>query len=123
MSAVGEKIDQFAIPVCNVFKAKLLNDQVCYQVDLNKFSHRNNIERELEFGFSFMMDFNEDRQVTIDESFTLPNPNANEFTMSRYILKLVTDSNQHSIHFNTIGRMALGILHLTIYFLNSSFTC
>ena len=103
MSAVGEKIDQFAIPVCNVFGAKLLNDQVCYQVDLNQFSQRNNIERELEFGFNFLMDFNEDRQVTIDESFTLPNPNANEYTMSRYILKLVTDSNQHSIHFNTIG--------------------
>ena len=120
MSAVGEKIDQFAIPVCNVFEAKLLNDQVCYQVDLNQFSQRNNIERELEFGFNFLMDFNEDRQVTIDESFTLPNPNANEYTMSRYILKLVTDSNQHSIHFNTIGMHFMYINY--IYFLYSFFT-
>merc|ERR1712155_53286 len=38
MSAMGVKIDQFDHRVCNSFKAKILYDQLCYEVDLNTFS-------------------------------------------------------------------------------------
>ena len=40
MSVVGIKLDQFNDPVCNSFQAKVLNDQLCYEVDLNKFSNK-----------------------------------------------------------------------------------
>ena len=62
---VGIKIDQFDVPVCNSFQAKILNDQLCYEVDLNKFSIKDNIDNELKLGFAFLMDYNEDRQVTL----------------------------------------------------------
>ena len=65
MSIVGVKIDQFDVPVCNSFQAKILNDQLCYEVDLNKFSIKDNIDNELKLGFAFLMDYNEDRQVTL----------------------------------------------------------
>ena len=65
MSMVGIKIDQFDVPVCNSFQAKILNDQLCYEVDLNKFSIKDNIDNELKLGFAFLMDYNEDRQVTL----------------------------------------------------------
>ena len=32
MSAMGVKIDKFDVPVCNSFQAKILNDQLCYEV-------------------------------------------------------------------------------------------
>ena len=64
MSSVGRKIDQFDVPVCNSFQAKHFNDQLCYVVDLNKLSNKRNIEKELELGFYFLMDYNEDRQLT-----------------------------------------------------------
>ena len=67
MSAMGTKIDEFDVPVCNSFQAKVLNDQLCYEVDLNKLSNKNNLDRELKSGFSFIMDYNEDRQVTFDQ--------------------------------------------------------
>ena len=44
---MGVKIDQFAVPVCNSFQAKVLNDQLCYEVDLNELSNKNNLKREL----------------------------------------------------------------------------
>ena len=70
MSVVGVKIDQFDDPVCNSFQAKVLNDQLCYEVDLNKLSNKSNIAKELELGFSFIMDYNEDRQVSIPSKST-----------------------------------------------------
>ena len=66
MSTVGQKIDGFGQPMCNSFQAKILNDQLCYEVDLNRFSNKDNIKNELMLGFVFFMDYNEDRQVTFD---------------------------------------------------------
>ena len=34
---MGVKIDQFEVPFCNSFKAKTLNDQLCYEIDPNSF--------------------------------------------------------------------------------------
>ena len=68
MSSIGIKIDQFNVPVCNSFQAKILNDQLCYEVDLNRFSDKDKIEDELKIGFTFIMDYNEDRQATINHN-------------------------------------------------------
>ena len=34
---MGVRIKQFNDPVCDSFRTKILNDQRCYEVDLNKF--------------------------------------------------------------------------------------
>ena len=47
MSTMGVKIDQFDVPVCNSFQAKILNDQLCYEVDLKRFAAKDNIENEV----------------------------------------------------------------------------
>ena len=67
MSAMGVDINEFDVPVCNSFEEKILNDQLCYEVDLKKFSNPDNIENELKVGFYFLMDYNEDRQVTFNQ--------------------------------------------------------
>ena len=64
MSVVGIKLEQFEDPVCNSFQARILNDQLCYEVDLKRFSDQSHNAKELELGFYFLMDYNEDRQVT-----------------------------------------------------------
>ena len=68
MYVVGVKLDQFDDPVCNSFQEKIMNDQLCYEVDLNRYSNKNNTDKELELGFNFIMDYNEDRQVTISST-------------------------------------------------------
>ena len=99
MSAMGLKIDQFDVPVCNSFQAKRLNDQLCYEVDLNRFAN-NNIEKDLDLGFVFVMDYNEDRQVTFKGA-----EKANDsFTLVNKIDK--SDENQHAfIYLDTIGML------------------
>ena len=60
MSVVGVKIWQFDNPVCNIFKPNHLNDQLCYEADINglvEFS-----TESLKFGFTMLIDTNEDRQ-------------------------------------------------------------
>ena len=97
MSAMGIKIDEFDDPVCNSFQAKILNDQLCYEVDLNKYSNKDNIDKELSSGFLFFLDYNEDRQVTFE--FEQSNKNL----MDRIVQ---SENNMHaSINFDTIGKL------------------
>ena len=63
ISSLGVKIDQFDFPVCNSFKAKVLNDQLCYEVDVNELINRRILIKEIKMGLMFMIDHNEDRQV------------------------------------------------------------
>ena len=59
---MGDKIDQFDIPVCNSFRSKILQNQLCYEVDLDKFKKFSNIENQLKKGFLFIYDVNEDKE-------------------------------------------------------------
>ena len=99
MSGVGVKIDQFDDPVCNSFEARILNNQLCYEVDLNRFSNKSNIAKELESGFYFLMDYNEDRQVTRQSIM------AGEERSGMGANLLESDKNQHAfIYLDTIGK-------------------
>ena len=100
MMTMGTKIDQFEAPVCSSFQAKILNDQLCYEVDLSRSSNKSNIEREIELGFYFIMDYNEDRQFFRDSKFT----KNRDLSMAKNIIEL--DRSQHAtIYLNTIGKM------------------
>ena len=100
MSVVGVRLEQFDDPVCNSFQETIVNDQLCYEVDLNRFSNKSNIAKELELGFYFFMDYNEDRQVTTQTSF------AGEMERSGIGANfLESDKNQHAfIYLDTIGK-------------------
>ena len=64
MSLMGVKMEPFHVPICNSFKAIIRNDQLCYTIDLLKFSYDDgSMEEKLNTGFAFLMDYNEDRQV------------------------------------------------------------
>ena len=98
MSSMGIKIASFDLPVCNSFQAKILNDQLCYEVDLNKYSNKDNIEGELKSGFNFLMDYNEDRQVTFDKDVSTVKEDS-------LVSSLVESHEEHNafIYLNTIG--------------------
>ena len=101
MEKMGVKINQFDVPVCNSFQARILNDQLCYEVDLEKFRNNTNIEHELKLGFVFVMDYNEDRQFTFLKAFE-------KDVDTRLSVKLFKedddDNEQASIYLNTIGK-------------------
>ena len=98
ISAMGVKIDQFDVPVCNSFQATILNDQLCYEVDLDRFSDKNNVKNELEIGFNFLMDYNEDRQVTFEQ-----NVKKKKLGLGNNVV--ASNKNQHAfIYLDTIGK-------------------
>ena len=99
MSAMGVMIDQFDVPVCNSFQAKILNDQLCYKVDLNKFSYKNNLKNELNLGFNFLMDYNEDRQVIFEQ-----NTSKAKLGLAKSVAS--SDQNKHAfVYLDTIGKI------------------
>ena len=106
-NSVGAKIEEFDMPVCNSFQSKILNDQFCYEIDLNKFTNKDNIKQELTNGFVFTMDYNEDRQITFDQEFQ------NEEEISFLSKATHSDAHQHSsIYLDTIGLYS-GLIFLT----------
>ena len=60
MSTMGIKIEQFDVPVCNSFRAKIIKDQLCYTVDPNLF--RDKISLKGELYMTLFIDYNEERQ-------------------------------------------------------------
>ena len=106
---MGVKIDQFDGPVCNAFRTKIINDQLCYEVDLNTFANKNNIKRELKLGFNFLLDYNEDRQVKKDQNFGRIKKDNN--------LASVVESDQDDqafIYLNTVGKQNYVIQYLCL---------
>ena len=69
MSSMGVKMDQFQVPVCNSFQSTIFNGQLCYEVDLSRFSRKDDSSMEsiLHMGFVFLLDYNEDRGVILDK--------------------------------------------------------
>ena len=65
MSALGVKIDQFDVPVCNSFQAKILNDQLCYEVDVNEIISKPFTANDLKLGLALLIDENWDRQYNL----------------------------------------------------------
>ena len=63
LSATGVKIDQFDVPVCNCFKEKIVEDQLCYEVDPNLYINKENTDNAKEFDLMIVVDYNEDRQL------------------------------------------------------------
>ena len=66
MSALGTRIDMINLPVCTSFQEQVFNDQLCYQIDVNKLIKLNvAAEDRSKLGLTFAIDINEERQVQV----------------------------------------------------------
>ena len=99
ISVMSVNIEPFKVPVCNSFQEVILNNQLCYEVDLNRFSNLENIERELKIGFIFMMDYNEDRQITFGQDDKTVDPSSYSSKFVEY-----SDTGHAVIYLDTIGK-------------------
>ena len=60
---MGVTIDQFDVPVCNSFQAKVVKDQLCYELDPNRYRFKNKVDNDM--FLTFFIDYNEDRQLIL----------------------------------------------------------
>ena len=68
---IGTQVKNFEkMPVCNIFKPKIFNDQLCYETDLQELKDSKNkiLEEQLEMGLTLVLDYNEERQINYDIS-------------------------------------------------------
>ena len=65
MEILGTRIEDFDIPICNSFQAKIKYDQLCYELDLQKLKNNTDIEDKLKSGLFLVLDYNEDRQLIL----------------------------------------------------------
>ena len=63
---MGAKAIGFNFPVCKSFQTKVLDGQLCYEVDINEY-HENLTINDLRAGLIFMIDNNE----VIDDTIRL----------------------------------------------------
>ena len=100
MSNDGIKNELFDVPVCNSFKATILNDQLCYEVDPNMYLNINwrEAEEQIKLGLSFAVDLNEDRQITVSNFVDFDNFEQKTFTSSSE-----NKRRDFWIHLGTIG--------------------
>ena len=73
---MGIKIDQFSVPVCNSFRPKIIQDQLCYEVDPNEYKKLLSND-EIELGLTLYINYNEER----DTSFQSQNSNDNHIIL------------------------------------------
>ena len=85
-----------SLPICNIFQAKILNDQLCYEVDLDKYKDKDNTEKDLKSGLVFLYDYNEDRQVTLIEHDEL-------IHIDRFDSQRSQEDENGFVYLNTIG--------------------
>ena len=97
---------------CNSFQEKIMNDQICYEVDLETFKSNDDIENDLKLGLSFVMDYNEDRQAILEESATSPETESwKDFRDDGF-----SENGNAFIYLNTIGKIQYAIKsHLVAY--------
>ena len=66
MSIMNVKLDLFSMPVCTHFKDKIFYDQLCYEVDVNRFQDKFT-EQDLKLGLSMLVDTNFNRRYSFIE--------------------------------------------------------
>ena len=94
---IGAEVTGFDLPVCDIFKPKILYDQLCYETDLEelKESDNENLMKQLEKGFALFIDYNEDRKFDFKSS-----KNDSLFKKSKF-----NDENSVSVYLDTISNI------------------
>ena len=106
MSLMGINIEEFDIPVCNCFKEKVLYDQLCYEVDLEKFRDSTNLEDQLRIGFTLILDYNTDRDLSqgFIKKSSISSLSSKSITAKIMGSSTESDYNNAKIVFDTIGK-------------------
>ena len=96
---MGVKIDQFDVPVCNSFKEKIVQSQLCYELDPNLYINKdkkgitNNVDI---FDLLLIIDYNEDRQLYLDDEVEKKNHTKHPF-------RAKVSKEDSFLYFETIG--------------------
>ena len=98
---MGSKITEFDFPVCNSFNEKVLNGQLCYQVNIDQLKkYKSFTNEDLRIGLTLLLDYNNDR--------TLKSSNGQSTSKStKKGLVYFTETSEALIHIESISIMRI----------------
>ena len=100
MLIMGEKIDLFDLPVCNIFRHKMLEGQLCYTVEINKLKDQVDAQEAVKQGILVVMDYNHDKVIRQNNAEG-NGPLANDL---HFKLRKEDSSLAAKIYIETLGR-------------------
>ena len=77
-SSMGQQSSHFNIPACSSFKEKFIENQRCYEVDVNQYKDGTFRSLDLKLGISFLVDTNYIRQTQSMRPTTKSSTSSNE---------------------------------------------
>ena len=100
MESVGEKVDNFSVPVCTSFKKTILDGELCYQIDVNSFIQADTLTTVQKAGLSILVDVNSEfdkLDISSREEVQLFQDFTEEFIRKK-------ESDKIMIHLETISK-------------------
>ena len=64
--ALGTNYSNFKVPICNSFQATIKDEQICYDLHLEKYKNELDLVKQLQEGLELYLDYNEDKQLTVE---------------------------------------------------------
>ena len=64
ISVMGVKIENFDVHFCNSFKPTIIENQLCYTVDPNKYKDQIDLENDL--SISLFINYNEEKEIALE---------------------------------------------------------
>ena len=109
MEVVGSSHKEFPIPVCNAFDNTILNNQLCYKINVNDFIKRAEYDGQQKINLNLFLDYNEEKQYMVQKREILVN---SSLSMSRNLIssKNKGNINEAMIYFGTLGKYSI-LLH------------
>ena len=104
MTAMGRKVPHFTRAVCSAFRETVLEGQVCYEVDVNKFRESEDWKtgESMEFGVGILVDTNEEYDTKRFYPSNLETNRSNAESSLRSYVKF-EDSSKVKIYLHTLG--------------------
>ncbi len=99
MKKVSLEVDNFRAPFCNIFTRKIVNKQLCYEVDLERIRNKTDFSNDLSSGFAFFIDLNEDREINKSDG-----RNNVDGDHRSFVERIKGRQSEVTIHLNTIGK-------------------
>ena len=101
MTAMGSESPHFNVPVCKAFTEVVLDNQICYQVDLNVYERKDG--KYLDSSLTFMVDENPERQFSAGSRVRSEvGENILDYTSHRS-----TETQKTMVYIGTLGIMSI----------------
>ena len=106
MELVGTNHKEFPIPVCSAFVKTILNNQVCYKIDVNEFIKEVTFDGQQKISLNLFLDYNEEKQYFGQKRDLRVN---SSLSMSGNLISVKNKGNfnEAMIYFGTLGKFEI----------------